>query len=279
MTNTIKRLILFSIAIPSLSALILLLPQQGHLAVILLLVVVGALCGLELRSMLARVARPIPHIIALLPALSPLVAWAVGMGWMPSGIATALFVFLVLWALSDAAFVPSGEITSGVMRVGTRLLMVMYPTWCLWWTAKITWFPQAGLHLMVFMLCVFLNDSAAWLFGVLFGKHRGFVAVSPNKSLEGFAGGIFASVVVMCGAAFILPQLYSAPLWQSILYGIALGVASILGDLTESALKRSVGVKDSGNVILGRGGMLDSVDSILLAAPIFVLYLQAAIVS
>jgi phosphatidate cytidylyltransferase len=127
------------------------------------------------------------------------------------------------------------------------------------------------------MLTVYLNDSLAWFFGMLFGRLRNIVAVSPNKSLEGFLGGMLSSVAVILISAHFYPEIFPRPYWQLILFGVAAAFTTTIGDLVESALKRAVGVKDSGHVIPGRGGMLDSIDSVLFTAPVFVLFLQLAV--
>ncbi len=274
MTNTIKRLILFFFAIPLLGVLILFLPHYGHLGVIIIAAFVGVLCGFELRAMLSKVAKPMPRWAAFIPGIAPLLAWSINMGWISESVSTIALAAAVIWALADSVFVQEGEITNGVSRMGTRLLMVIYPGWFLWWVARLTWFEEARFIILIFMLTVFLNDSLAWFFGVLFGKHRGIVSVSPNKSLEGFLGGMLTSVAVILGASHFLPGILPQPLWQLILFGIVSAFTTTMGDLVESALKRAVGVKDSGNIIMGRGGMLDSIDSVLLTAPVFVLFLQ-----
>ena len=276
MTNTVKRLILFFAALPVIASIILFIPWYGNIGVIGLLVLIGLLCGLEIRRMLRSVAPSLPRWSVLLPALAPLLSWAVNMGWIGPVIPGYVLVALVLWALSDSIFAGEGALPAGFSRIGSRLVLVMYPTVLLYWTARLTWFDEAWIVLLIFMFAVFLNDSGAWFFGILFGRHKNIFAVSPNKSLEGFLGGIFASVLVLVVASLIVPEILPHPLWQLVLFGILMGLAGIAGDLTESALKRSVGVKDSGNVILGRGGMLDSVDSIVFAAPVFVIFLELA---
>ena len=113
-------------------------------------------------------------------------------------------------------------------------------------------------------------DSFAWFFGILFGKStRGFVAASPNKSLVGFIGGIIGSL----GCGFVLKYFFPAAISISnlnlVILGIITSVSAIIGDLIESVFKRSCDIKDSGNLIPGRGGVLDSIDSVVIAAPIF----------
>jgi phosphatidate cytidylyltransferase len=141
-----------------------------------------------------------------------------------------------------------------------------------------TLFPEASKVLLIFLLLVCANDSVAWAAGILFGRgNRGIVPASPNKSIAGFAGGLIASIAVNIGAVYFFPHIFVPDqipaLPSGILLGLFCGIAVVLGDLAESLIKRSCGVKDSGFIIPGRGGILDSIDSIALTAPVFyVLY-------
>ena len=106
--------------------------------------------------------------------------------------------------------------------------------------------------------------------GILFGKStRGFVAASPNKSLVGFIGGIAGSVASGCLFKYFFSEIITISYPRLIILGIITSLAAIIGDLIESVFKRSCNVKDSGTLIPGRGGVLDSIDSLLIAAPIF----------
>ena len=116
-------------------------------------------------------------------------------------------------------------------------------------------------------------DSAAWLFGVTMGKNnRGLIKVSPNKSVMGFIGGFAGSIVIGIIAHYVFPVFDSVS--KVILLGVITAFAAILGDLAESVMKRSARIKDSGNIIPGRGGILDSIDSIVFAAPVFYIAIQ-----
>jgi len=130
------------------------------------------------------------------------------------------------------------------------------------------WNPN--LLLAVFLI-IWVNDSFAYLVGSTFGKHRLFERISPKKSWEGFIGGAVASMVV----AYVF-SLFETDLvwWQWFIFSALVVVFGTFGDLMESLMKRSVGVKDSGRLIPGHGGLLDRFDSMLLAVPVIYLYLQ-----
>jgi phosphatidate cytidylyltransferase len=124
--------------------------------------------------------------------------------------------------------------------------------------------------LFVIMLIVMTNDSAAYYVGCRFGKNRLYPLVSPKKSIEGAIGGVLGSLCGTLLAKFtFFPQL---TLQDSIVTAIVIGIIGQTGDLFESLLKRSFGVKDSGTLIPGHGGVLDRLDSILFAAPVTYYY-------
>ena len=127
--------------------------------------------------------------------------------------------------------------------------------------------PILPLSIFIF---TWINDTGAYCTGMLFGKHRLFERISPKKSWEGSIGGGVFSIIAAIVMAHYFPFM---PI--SIWIGLALTVVifGTLGDLTESLLKRTIGIKDSGNILPGHGGMLDRFDSILMAVPAAVVYL------
>lgn len=129
---------------------------------------------------------------------------------------------------------------------------------------------SAGIIMMIFIL-IWVNDSFAYMTGMLIGKHKMWERHSPNKTWEGTIGG-----VLFCIATAILagPHFHShiSPIAWAII-GLICGVVGTLGDLVESMFKRSCGVKDSGNIMPGHGGVLDRFDSILFAVPFVLLFL------
>lgn len=124
---------------------------------------------------------------------------------------------------------------------------------------------------LAFLVMLWASDTGAYLFGIKLGKHRLFERHSPKKSWEGFAGGMFTSLL----AAFIISIYFNElSLVQWLGMSAIIVVAGSYGDLAESMLKRSLSTKDSGSLLPGHGGLLDRFDGLLLAAPLVFVYLQ-----
>ena len=136
-------------------------------------------------------------------------------------------------------------------------------------TSSVSYNPILPLSIFVF---IWLSDTGAYCVGSLIGKHRLFERISPKKSWEGSIGGAFFSIASSFVFAHFFPFM-SAGQWA----GLALTVVifGTWGDLTESLMKRQLGIKDSGNILPGHGGMLDRFDSALMAIPAAVVYLYA----
>lgn len=125
--------------------------------------------------------------------------------------------------------------------------------------------------LMSIFVFIWSSDSGAYLFGVKFGRNKLLERISPKKSWEGFLGGLFTAVVAAWALSRMFTQ-YNLPVL--IILAVVTVIAGTLGDLVESMIKRSAGVKDSGQFMPGHGGLLDRFDSLLLASPIIFFVLQ-----
>jgi len=183
-----------------------------------------------------------------------------GLEWMLGGLlVTFVFAFVVygLGGVRQSATSSFGVTLLGVVWVGAGL-------GCLLLIRDI---PDFGFWaVMAVLFTVFAADTGAFFVGRAFGRHRLAPAISPAKSWEGFAGGVAAAV----GMAFVIlykdrDDFLSIP--QSLLLGLVIAFAAVLGDLFESAIKRDLEVKDSGRVLGGHGGVLDRLDSLLWAGP------------
>jgi phosphatidate cytidylyltransferase len=127
------------------------------------------------------------------------------------------------------------------------------------------------LVLLLLLVTIVISDSAQFYTGRAFGRRPLSPAISPKKTVEGAIGGVvFGTLAVIVGGRY----LFGSPLWILALLGAALSLLGIVGDLFESLLKRSAGVKDSSNLIPGHGGVLDRIDSWLFAAPVYYVFVR-----
>jgi phosphatidate cytidylyltransferase len=133
-------------------------------------------------------------------------------------------------------------------------------------------YPQGNIWIFFLLAVIFASDTGAFYCGRLFGKHKLYEAISPGKTWEGAVGGVISSVIV---ALWFLHVLRLHRIDTGIL-AIVMGLSVIgqIGDLSESMLKRSYGVKDSSRILPGHGGILDRVDGLLFAIPVFYMYLR-----
>jgi phosphatidate cytidylyltransferase len=157
--------------------------------------------------------------------------------------------------------------------VTTTLLGVLYVGWFLGHAVLLYGLPSGGELVLVLVGTTWLGESAAYMIGSTIGRHKLAPVISPNKTVEGAAAQVAASLIgVLVLRAWLLPEW---SLSRIVGAGILLGAIGQVGDLAESVIKRSVGVKDTGDLIPGHGGLLDRVDGLLLNAP--ALYYYAAL--
>ena len=275
----IQRFLVFFIGIPLIISSIIFLPYYDHLFLNIVVVIFSVLGAVELKSMLKNKQLPISKIEAVIlgglaPALMTLVISFDFNFW----IIPVFLVAAAIWMLVSTVFMPSYQLDMFINRMVAGFAVLIYPGFFLAWICAMG--KWNGILIIVFVILPMLNDSAAWAAGILFGKNnRGIIKVSPKKSIAGYTGGLVASILVTTLAVIIFPGFFnprfgyiaivSSPVVCGVLLGIIPGIAAALGDLCESAMKRSANIKDSGSLIPGRGGVLDSIDSIALAAPAF----------
>ena len=181
-----------------------------------------------------------------------------------------LFIVLMLLFLIVMQF--KRRDNSGVIvHISTTLFGILYISWFLSFLIKIRYLPSGAGLLAAVLFITKLGDVGAYLIGIRFGKLPLIPRISPNKSVEGSIGGAVFSIL---GALICKPFLGFSYL-HLVLLGVAFSVLGQLGDLSESLIKRDCGVKDSGNILPGMGGILDEVDSLTFTAPVFYFYVTA----
>jgi phosphatidate cytidylyltransferase len=283
MLTLIKRLLVFFIGIPIIVCLVFFLPFRGHLSLNIIIIIFSALGAVEFAAMLEKKSLCVKKPEAfLLGAAAPAALTLVISLNCPQWIIPLLLMAGAFWVLLSRVFISYALMETAANQLAAGFSVFAYPGFFMYWLVKMTSLKNAGPVTFAFLMTVLGSDAAAWLAGTLFGKNnRGIIPASPSKSIAGFAGGIIGSIIVSGGAALIIPSAFIArteavpSFCIVILLGVCTGIAGALGDLAESAVKRSCNTKDSGNLMLGRGGVLDSIDSIAVAAPVFFLLFNA----
>ena len=277
--NIGERLVLFAVAVPLLIAIIM-LPFLRQLPFNVVIVAFIAMAAREMAKMLYRLGFrvhcwPATVIGAVLPALRYLEILfpvlehyqTLSTSMAVIGLAAlALPIFARKWGMKERLFAGIGY-----------LVILFYPGFLGTYAVSFTAYDNGPLVSLLYIVSVQANDSLAWVAGVWLGKSRGLVDVSPNKSLQGFLGGLLAGLAVFVIFALVWPDVFALS-WYLPLFALAVGCGAILGDLVESLVKRAANVKDSGILIRGRGGVLDSIDSLLFVAPLYYYVLPFIIV-
>ncbi|HVU07523.1 MAG TPA: phosphatidate cytidylyltransferase [Verrucomicrobiae bacterium] len=188
------------------------------------------------------------------------------------------FIILFVLGLCVRQFVSKTN-AAGLTAISTTLFGLMYVPWLLNFIQKINFFPGIGddgkFYVFYFILVTKFSDMGAYLVGSLIGKHKMIPRISPGKTWEGFGGAILVSTgASLAFAHFFADKMFGMNWLHAIILGVILSSTAVIGDLIESLFKREAGVKDSGKLFPGIGGILDLLDSLLFNAPIMYLYLR-----
>ena len=252
MSPFVSRLLVALLLLPPVLGLVWL----GGWWLFALALVAGVLALHELYGM-ARSLRPL-----VLAGFAGLVLALVGVqlggpAWFLGGILATLLLAFVLFGMSDA------RPPSAIASLATTLLGVAWVGGGLGSLLLLRDLPAHGrLAIFTVLLTVFADDTAAYAVGRLIGKHRMAPAISPGKTWEGFVAG---TLVAMAVAFFSLYEQNFLSNGEALVLGGVVAIAATLGDLFESAVKRDAGVKDSGRLLGGHGGVLDRLDAHLFA--------------
>ena len=235
--------------------------KPSFLAVVAAAVVIAVW---ELSNALKAERIRVPVVPVVVGALSVLGAGYAG-GSEPMLVALTLTVLaILLWRLPEN---PDGyvrDVTAGVF-------VTMYVPLLAGFAALMLREDDGADRVVVFIAVTVLSDIGGYVAGVLFGRHPMAPTISPKKSWEGFAGSALFTGV---GGALLVTLLVDGLWWEGVVIGLAAMVAATLGDLCESMIKRDLGIKDMGSLLPGHGGMMDRLDSLLLAAPVTYLLLS-----
>ncbi|PCI18719.1 MAG: phosphatidate cytidylyltransferase [Piscirickettsiaceae bacterium] len=263
MSTLVKRLLTASILIPVVVWLVLFAPNTAFIGVMSIIIVIA---GVEWAA-LSNIQHPISKTLF---AILCIAVGASGLFLSADLLPKIMFFMLAFWTLVVLLllFKPNQVMAIKVPTLVMLVLgvLVISTTWLALYQLRIN-FNGGEKLLMYLLLLIWIADSGAYFVGRAFGKHKLSPIISPGKSIEGVVGGLVAcSIFIYFAAGYIG---YSASL-SLMLLSLTVAFLSVFGDLFESLLKRRAGVKDSGSILPGHGGILDRIDSLLAAAPFFV---------
>lgn len=228
--------------------------------------------GYELASALRFAGRDVPRVatiiggIAVVPAAfygGPPAAWLVTLCAM---------VFVSLWRTAEL-LIPRHRVSPAQFfkDIGAGVFVQSYVPFLAMFTLLLAREPDGQYWTLAFLIVVVSIDTGAYASGLLFGKHPMAPRISPKKTWEGFAGSVAAALLSGVLLAVLMLQM---PWWFGLIFGGALVLSATIGDLTESLIKRDLGIKDISTFLPGHGGFLDRLDSVLpSAATAYILFL------
>jgi len=271
--NLKQRILTTAVGIPLITVLLVLLPQYNFLGFSILAFIAAILGTREIERLLIKKNTA----YSFLPPLLVLATYLEKLYKVSLPLTEIYLVFLLLIFFSKEIISGESDDYSSVYKsLGNSLIMVFYPSYLITYIIRILAYnspnldKKAGLYFLLMIILVFTNDIFAYIWGISFGKNsKKPVKVSPHKSVVGFVGGHISSIIIsLLLIYFFYPEL---TIVSAIILPIFISFTANIGDLVESTLKRAAGVKDSGNIIPGRGGILDSMDSIIFTTPFFYL--------
>ena len=278
------RVLLLLAAVPFFFLLIFGLPAYRHLLFSLCCTSAAVLgsrevAGLFKRRQIAGDWRLAGGCAALFPAAAYLENWDL----VPSHTIAAAVTIVVAAVLSVSLLATAQLPQAGagpparrtLEHAAATLFACCYPGLLIGYLVRLAGVGEPRWMLLTFFVAVFGNDTIAYVAGKLArGRTAMGLPASPAKTAVGYVAGISASVGALLAARTLFPGAPRFGTIEAAMGGAAIGVCAALGDLVESALKRAAQVKDSGSLIPGRGGLLDSIDSMLLCAPVFFFWMQ-----
>jgi len=272
MNNFLQRALLFIIGLPLLIFIVVFFDRYHQLGWSTLIVVTTWLGTRE--SLRLFVPEPKSWERRLIPLAALLISissvfdylFSPALELLPLIFLLSIFFLLILrlfaWETEEAAHFTS--------RSSGLIAALIYPALFMAYLIRFAEFSAPLPVIILFLILNFGNDTSAYLAGRFFGANSPrLFAVSPKKTLVGFLGGFAGALLLASLFTLFHPELFSVPWSIRIPFFLLTALVADIGDLVESALKRGAEKKDSGRIIPGRGGMLDSIDSLLFSAPIF----------
>jgi phosphatidate cytidylyltransferase len=225
------------------------------------LIFMGAAIGVGLWEM-TRALRTSGINVPIIPiAAAGLAMWLCEYWWNNRAVLACLVlavVAILAWRLTRG---PDGylrDVAAGVFVLGYLPFPALF-------VVAMLAAPDGARRVLIFVILVVCVDVGGYFAGSTLGRHPMAQAISPSKTWEGLSGSV---LLCLAAGAVTVPLLLHGHVWQGLLTGAAAGVAAVVGDLAESAIKRDLKIKDMGSILPGHGGIMDRLDSLLVAAPV-----------
>lgn len=276
MKKLLKRLLLVVIAVPALVISIMYVPAYNFIAFNCIIIVLIAIGGFELARMINKTGIEID--LAATSALSATIAiltYIYSLAIIQFNIYALILFLIIISQFLAITISKTGDWDKCMKKTLARVFALVYVGILPSTVIILGKLDSPKFAYLVFFSTVFANDSFAYIAGMTIGRFtpKPF-KVSPNKSLGGFIGGFLGTLGLAIACYYIMPEFFNEKIINAIIISIAVFILGTGGDLFASALKRSANVKDSGKIMLGRGGVLDSVDSIIFTAPFFYFFIS-----
>ena len=276
MSSSLKtRIITAAVALPILICSTVFLPYLDHLAFSIIIIAVNAIGTWELHNNILKKKIDVPftgYLGMLLPVVELLNNHFIHIDGLIAFNFVALLGFAFLVEVIHGA---KDNFNGSIERISATCLTLCYPSLFMVYGIRLCFLHPGPNAILIFLGIVFGSDSMAYFSGMLFGKNnKGLVKCSPNKSIAGFIGGTLGISLVMTILLVFFPNMLNIAPINMFLIALPTAIFGTCGDLFESMLKRSAGVKDAGVTVPGRGGMLDCIDSISIALPIFTMLIE-----
>jgi len=269
MNKVLARLLVFFVGLPLVIALIYF--NQYHHIALHLLAFAGSLLGAnELYKLFSAKFSLQSRPLVLIATVAPVFVCAlVAFFEQDVSFIDYSFIFMVLLCMAFEVL-SAKNFENSVSHLVTSTFTILYCGYLVSFITRMTIHEHSREFIAFFVLMVCMCDSVAWFFGVLLGKNnKGFIKASPNKSIAGFIGGFAGTMATGAAAHYLFPEIFTGSLLKILILSFFIAFVAIIGDLLESVIKRSVEIKDSGSIVPGRGGVLDSLDSLLFVAPVY----------
>ena len=233
----------------------LLFRKEGFLGVV---IVASCFAVWEMRDGLGRGRIKVPLVPSIVGAITMITASFVGGGQALTVCFGLTCISMLLWCVSDGLAGSIRDISGGIFVAAYVPLLASF-------SILMLAAPDGAKRVIVFIGVTICSDVGGFVVGVMAGRHPMAPSVSPKKSWEGAAGSVVACAIAGVGSVVVI---LGGSWWAGAVLGLTVAVSATVGDLTESTIKRDLGIKDMGNTLPGHGGFMDRIDSLLLSAPV-----------